>query len=93
MLPLQVPAEYPLRPSLVSLAEDKPGAEVEGEAAVKEELCAMANEVSCCDFTKISPLSPPPRPRRRVVPERNIFVYLFLEETRKRGRAAFHRIE
>lgn len=46
MLPLQVPAEYPLRPSLVSLAEDKPGAEVEGEAAVKEELCTLANEVS-----------------------------------------------
>lgn len=42
---LQVPAEYPLRPSLVSLAEDKPGAEVEGEAAVKEELCALAIEV------------------------------------------------
>eukprot|EP00903_Cladosiphon_okamuranus_P019894 g18286.t1 len=43
---VEVPAEYPLRPSLVSLAEDKPSLSAEGEAAVKEELCTIANEVN-----------------------------------------------
>lgn len=42
----QIPSEYPLRPSLVSLADDKlDDADVAGEASAKEELCAVANEV------------------------------------------------
>ncbi|CAM9748039.1 unnamed protein product [Pylaiella littoralis] len=43
---VEVPAEYPLRPSLVSLTEDKSDAEPAGEAALKEELSAVANEVN-----------------------------------------------
>lgn len=42
---IQVPAEYPLRPSLVSLAGEKSGVEPAGEAALKEDLAAVANEV------------------------------------------------
>lgn len=38
LLLLQVPAEYPLRPSLVSLAEN-------GNVAVQEELRTISNEV------------------------------------------------
>ncbi|CAM9146294.1 unnamed protein product [Ectocarpus sp. 12 AP-2014] len=44
---VEVPAEYPLRPSLISLTEDsKPDADGAGDAALREELCTVANEVN-----------------------------------------------
>ncbi|CAM9244068.1 unnamed protein product [Ectocarpus fasciculatus] len=44
---VEVPAEYPLRPSLISLTEDiKPDADAAGDAALREELCTVANEVN-----------------------------------------------
>lgn len=43
---MKVPAEYPLRPSLISLTEDKkPDADAAGDAALREELCTVAKEV------------------------------------------------